>query len=260
MNSLQDFWNRCDRNIVCGIGLSLSLLAAVALLQGSLTQFLNISGLLVVVGGVFCAAAVQFSREDFLSAKEEFLKVLFPTPLPSVSERVRYLSRLGQLVKARGVVVLDQESERASEHFLELALQLCADQHSGAHIERVLLQEMEASKLKCQRAAQVFDTLGMYAPALGLIGTILGLVSMLDSLGNAADLGPGMSVALLTTLYGAVLANLVFHPLAGKISQRGEKAESLKRITLEGLLSLAQEESPLFLNQRLKSYQSLSNG
>ena len=105
-----------------------------------------------------------------------------------------------------------------------------------------------------QKGIAVFETMGSYAPAMGLIGTLLGLVNMLGSLDDPSKVGPAMSVALLTTFYGAVLANMVFIPLAGKIKNIDASEILLRKITIEGILSLARQESPLIIEQRLQSF------
>ena len=110
---------------------------------------------------------------------------------------------------------------------------------------------------KKMQVVAMIEAMATYAPAMGLVGTIIGLVNMMDSLGDRAGLGPALSVALLTTLYGAILAHLVFAPVAGKIRDREEARARVKRLTLEAVISLSQEENPILFKQRLKSFRAL---
>jgi len=128
------------------------------------------------------------------------------------------------------------------------------DGQSPDDIRRILDNEISASFENGSRSVAVFETMGGYAPAMGLIGTLIGLVQMLEALGDASTVGPAMSVALLTTLYGAILANMFLLPVAGKLNNRIREEILIKQITVDGLMSVARDENPIMLEQRLQSY------
>lgn len=246
-----------DTSVVCGIGISFLFIMTAVLFSGEALRFMSFAGLTIVLGGVFGATLLHHLPQDLADARSAFQKVLYVQQKPTIAERMRYLSRLSQLIKDSGMVVLDREATRTDDSFLKLALELAADGLAKADIERVLTNEMSSVREREERGIAVFETLGGYAPAMGLIGTIIGLVQMLGNLGNADQIGPAMSVALLTTLYGAVLSNLVFLPFAGKIRRQADQDLKLKEVSLEAILSLAQEENPVMLRQKMKSFEAL---
>jgi len=246
--------NRLDRGIRNGLAILFCLACVVILSSSEITQFLNLTGLALVLGGTLAATAIQFSRRELLTAWQHLNRVVKEGTGTSVSERIHYLGILARKVKKHGIVVLDREATDTDEQFLRIALELAADRQSQDEINRILQTEMKCSEESSREAVQVFDTLANYAPAMGLIGTLIGLVQMMSSLGDPSTIGPAMAIALLTTLYGALLANFIFAPLAGKIRYRGEEEGRLKQLTIEGILSLAREENPIVLEQRLEGF------
>jgi chemotaxis protein MotA len=164
------------------------------------------------------------------------------------------LTEYAQSLKRNGPLVLEREARSVSDPFLRKALELTVDGQAEEDIRRILETEIQSANEQSYRAVQVFQTMGNYAPAMGLIGTLIGLIQMLGSLENPAAVGPAMSVALLTTFYGAILANLFFLPVAGKIRNRSEEEAVVKAITVEGAVSLRREENTIVLEQRLRSF------
>jgi chemotaxis protein MotA len=169
-----------------------------------------------------------------------------------------YLITLSRRVKEQGVLILEDESAMVMDPFLRLGLELTVDGQSPDEIRRILKNEMRTSNDQAWRSVQVWETMGNFAPAMGLIGTLIGLIHMLSSLQDAAAVGPAMSLALVATLYGSVAANLLFFPMAGKLRIVAQERELAKDITLEGLISVARSESPLLLEQRLQSFISVA--
>jgi chemotaxis protein MotA len=139
-----------------------------------------------------------------------------------------------------------------------MGLEISADGQPAEDIKRILETELITSNERAGRVVQVFQTLGQFAPAMGLIGTLVGLIQMLAVLDKPGSIGPAMSIALLTTLYGAVLANLVFIPIAGKLRNRCAEEALVKALTIEGVLSLGRQESAIVVEQRLRSYLPLA--
>ncbi|MCB0334544.1 MAG: MotA/TolQ/ExbB proton channel family protein [Bdellovibrionales bacterium] len=250
-------FGQLDPSVARGLGVCALFIFGGMVFSGQGASFISLAGLAIVIGGTFGATSIQHSSGDLALAKEGFFEALYRRSVPSVGERVAYFTKLSKVVKRDGLMPLDGEAHRAKDSFLRLGLELCVDRYSPEEIRQILENEMKSSYEKNLRKVNVFESLGGYAPAMGLIGTLIGLVQMLHSLGDAAQVGPAMSVALLTTLYGALLANIVFFPIAGKLRSQLEQAVHVKSVTLEGILSLAQEENSVVLGQRLQSFQSL---
>jgi chemotaxis protein MotA len=152
------------------------------------------------------------------------------------------------------LMFLERESKRIHDKFLKLALEMAVDGYQPEDIRHVLQSDLDVSYSEANRAVTIFESFGAYAPAMGLIGTLLGLIGLLGELGNPSALGASMGVALLSTLYGAVLSNMFFLPLAGRIETRSQEEIHVKQITLEGAVCLARQESPIIVGQRLGTF------
>jgi chemotaxis protein MotA len=245
--------NELDRGIVYGTVLSVALIGFGILLSGKGLYFLDPAALAVVLGGTIGATMVQFSSADLSHALRACRKVMLSKQCCSL-ERISAFVEYAQAVKRNGILVLEQEAQRASDPFLRKALELSVDGQTESDMRRILETELRASQERSVRAVQVLETMGAYAPALGLIGTLIGLIQMLGALDNPAAIGPAMSQALVTTFYGAILSNLMFLPLAGKMRGRSDEESLVRAITIEGAISLSKQESSIVMEQRLQSF------
>lgn len=253
------FWDSVDRGVVTGIGLSIFLMLAGIFAAGHISSYFDPGSVLIVVGGTFAATLVHYSPADLRQAYQSFKNVLIFVDNNPV-ERIVYLVELSKLVRREGTLVLESESARESDLFVSKGLGLIADGQNVTEIKRVLENELRTSIEHQRRAIQVLNTMGTFAPAMGFIGTLIGLVALLDSLNNPSAIGPAMAIALTTTLYGAVLSNMVFLPISGKLKVRGEEELLIKQITIEGMLCIAQQENPLVVQQRLESFLPVTGG
>jgi len=237
------------------------LAASLVVVSGLMTssqplQFINVHGLLIVLGGTVASTLIQFSLSDLRGAVGA-LQGALRTPSVSARERMGFLLELSHRVREKGILVVDEEAESESEDFFRLGLMLVADGRPIDDIKRILGKEMQSSREREWRSVQVWETMGNFAPAMGLIGTLLGLIQMLGSLQDPGTTGPSMAMALVATLYGSVGANLLFFPIAGKLRVLSQEREQCKSVTLEGLLSIARLENPIMLEQRLQSFASM---
>jgi len=247
-----------DRAVIAGLALSFILVGVGIVFSGHLLSFLDPTSLAIVLGGTLGATLIHFPVYDIAQAWEAFKGVLF-IKLYHPMERIQHLVELSQKVRQEGLLVLESEARRTDDPFLRRALELTVDGQQHDDVKRVLETEMRAGNDRAIRAIQVFQTMGTTAPALGLIGTLIGLIQMLSSLENPSTVGPAMSIALVTTLYGAILANLIFLPTAGKLRNRNEEECLVKAITVEGILALGRQENPIVVEQRLQSFLPLNS-
>lgn len=252
-HSAQEISPLINTSLLVGISLSCGLVALGALSGGDPLRFISFEGLFLVLGGTIASTLIQFSTQDIRSAFNAARSALF-LPDEQPMDRITYLVGLSRRVKEQGMLILEDESARTLDPFLRLGLDLTVDGQSPEEINRILQREMRTSNEQSWRSVQVWETMGNFAPAMGLIGTLIGLIHMLGSLQDASTVGPAMSLALVATLYGSVAANLFFFPLAGKLRIVAQERELSKDITLEGLISIGRTESPLVLEQRLQSF------
>ena len=236
-----------DWSMVGGLAGAFLLVAAAMVLSGRLGEFFDMSSVLIVVGGTVGATVAHHSWDDMRDAWRMGLGLLRRRPN-------RDLLRLSKSVRADGTLVLDDEAQRTRDTFFRLGLELAVDGQQADEIRHILSTELFTSQEQAERSIRVFETMGSYAPALGLIGTLIGLIQMLGRLGDPASVGPAMAVALVTTFYGALSANLIFLPIAGKLRLRHREDSFLKAVTIEGVVSLAKQENLVLLEQRLQGF------
>jgi chemotaxis protein MotA len=247
-------------SILVGLLAAVIVVVAGVSISSQPSRFFNLEGLLIVFGGTIASTLIQYSIVDLKGALAA-LRQAMSTTSQSPGERVDYLLELSQRVKQGGILVLEDAAEQEPDDFLRLGLMAIVDGRRVDDLKRILKTEMESSRDRAWRSVQVWETMGNFAPAMGLIGTLLGLIQMLGSLHDTATIGTSMAMALVATLYGSVGANLFFFPIAGKLKVISEEREECKNITLEGLLSISRLENPMMLAQRLQSFASaLGNG
>lgn len=241
-----------DPGVLLGLGCIIVLIGVGALGSAAPGSYFDPASLLIVVGGTVGATLTQCSMRD-LRFTLSSLGSGFSAPASAI-ERANAMIRLAADARKEGALVLESHAERTRDRFLRLGLEMTADGTRPEELRRVLENEMRCSEEQESRAVVVLETMGTYAPAMGLIGTLLGLIQMLQLLDKPATLGPAMALALVTTLYGAMLANCLCLPLAGKLRSRMQEQALIKRITIEGMQSIAHSESAIALEQKLQSF------
>jgi len=245
--------HRFDTSVIVGLAIGLSLIIFALLLSGSASKFFDPAGFLIVVGGTLASTMIQFSLGEIIEAAH-LAKTVMYRRTDSALERIIYFVDLSKKSRRKGTLVLDDEAGIVEDLFLAKALEMTADGTDPDVIRRIMENELKNQADKQGRSVAVFQTMAAYAPAFGLIGTLIGLVGLLGALSSPDAVGPAMSVALMTTLYGALIANLICLPLAGKLRHRSEEDTVIRTITIEGAVSLAQGDNPIVVEQKLQSF------
>ncbi len=220
-------------------------------LGGSALIFLNPPSILVVFGGTIGAAMMKFTLGKFLGAFKVAAKAFMyksDDPNAIIEEAVS----LADVARKEGLLSLQDHS--ASNDFLQKGLQLCLDGHDPELVKNILTRDMELTLERHANGSQIFRAIGDVAPAMGMIGTLIGLVQMLSSMDDPKKIGPAMAIALLTTLYGAMIANMLALPIADKLEFRmGEERLNMSLI-IESIDGIQQGLNPRVLGSMLKSY------
>lgn len=230
---------------------SVIILAAIVL-GGDPSIFVNIPSVLVVVGGTAAATFMKFSMADCIYALKTGVGMAFKDESTNPTELMEKIKHMANLARKDGLLAL--EDEPVSNEFFKKGIQLCVDGQQPDFVKRVLENEMEKSIERLELGEQIYRGIGDSAPAFGMIGTLVGLVQMLANMSDAAAIGPSMAVALLTTLYGAVIANLIAIPIAEKLGRRYHYDRLTKSLVIEGVIGIAQGESPHVLEEILRTY------
>ena len=235
---------------VCGAFLVIGL---AMVLGGSPGAFVDLPALLIVIGGTFLVTTISFTISEVMRAQQVMLRaVVYHSESPrNAALRILQLADVG---RHNGPFALEEELNGAHHgRFLTQAVMLVVDGLPGEEIEAVLGRERYATRERHVRSAGVLRRAGDVAPAMGLIGTLVGLVQMLGNLEDPSSIGPAMAVALLTTFYGAVLANMVFHPLATKLERNSEAESMVNQIYSMGAVSISRQENPRRLEMTINA-------
>lgn len=236
-----------------GMVLAAALVASTIAANGHAAAFLDAPSLLIVFGGTVAAVLVACSFADVARMLRAVRSALFAAP-PSPSEAAARVMPLAEAARIQGPLYLEQKlASVADAPLLHKALALIADGIAENDFNEMMHHDLAAARDRHRRAAAVLRRAADFAPAMGLIGTLIGLVQMLGTLDNPGAIGPSMALALLTTLYGAILANLVFAPLASKLERNAADDDLVNRIFVLAAGSMLRQENPRRLELVLNS-------
>jgi chemotaxis protein MotA len=237
-----------------GMGVALTALILLTVYTVATSrQFIDIPSIALVLGGTIGATLLQYSIAE-VHQSLRLLRLCFAQTASSPFERVQILIDLAHTVREHGLLALENAALRTEDPFLQTGLRIAADGDRMHDLRPILENEMLRAEDRLEHAAAIIGAMGNYAPAMGLIGTLIGLIQMLSSLNDPTHVGPSMSLALVSTLYGSLAANICFLPLSGKIRSRNDQETLTRRITIEGVIGLATLESPTVLSQKLRSF------
>ena len=217
--------------------------------------FLNLPGLAIVLGGTFAATFVCYPLKALLRVFAMFSRALRREELP-IGHYIREIIYLANQAASKGRLKLDLEVKATENYFLQEGLQMLVDGYPAEEMEAVLRTRIENTFRREADQARIFRTMARLAPAFGITGTLIGLISMMQSMGGGSfeQIGTGMAVALVTTFYGLLLANLVFLPLAVKVESSIEERVLLMNIITDGLLLIQAKMPPPMILDKLKAY------
>ncbi len=244
-----------DIATILGIVSAFGLVSLAMVTGGGLQMFVNIPSLLIVMGGTMGASLVNFPLREMLGVVG-VLKNAFLQRVTSARDLIPQIVELAKQARKEGLLSLEALANQAPDPLLGKGLKLAVDGYEPQSIEKILATEIDYLSERHQKGADLFQAMGTFAPAMGLIGTIIGLVQMLQSMEDPSTIGPAMAVALLTTFYGAVLANILFLPLAGKLRNRSSEEFLVKSIIIEGVLSITAGDNPRVIEHKLQAFLS----
>ncbi len=235
------------------IGLGLGFVLILAAMGSSIPAFIDVPSMLIVVGGTIAATLVSYPLETVLGISQVLMKTIFYS-LPKNTEVIKMLIDFATRARRDGILALEEASQSIEDPFFKKGLQLAIDGNPPEVIEMVLTNEIEKMEERHQIGAGIFSTMANYAPAFGMIGTLIGLVQMLRNLQDPSSIGASMAVALITTFYGAVMANLIFLPLAAKLKYRAQEEKLQMDIIMTGILSIQSGDNPRVVEEKLKTF------
>ncbi|MFS0673107.1 flagellar motor protein MotP [Ornithinibacillus sp. 179-J 7C1 HS] len=248
------------RDILTPIGITIGfimIMAAILANAGAegFVSFLDISSILIVIGGVIGSLLINFNL-DQIKLTGKVIKGSFNKDERKLPELINLFIRLSERARREGILALENELDDVEDPFIKKGILLAVDGIEPEVIHDIMSAEITAMEERHYRGRMIIEKCGEYAPAWGMIGTLIGLVLMLNNLTDPATLGPSMAVALLTTLYGTVLANLVFIPMASKLENKTEEEVFIKQIIIEGVIGVQSGQNPRILEEKLGAFLS----
>lgn len=242
-----------DIATILGIVISFALMIWAILMGGPLSIFIDVPSIAIVFGGTAGVILINFPLTDVIGTIAIFKKTVLIKEADT-NKLIVQMMEFANKARKGGILSLQDSIDSIDDKFMVKALQMAVDGQEPADLKAMLTTEIDNIATRHSNGAAILDTLGAIAPAMGMVGTLIGLVQMLQNMSDPAAIGPAMAVALLTTFYGAVLANVLFIPMAGKLKARSKTEVLQKTVITEGMESILSGENPRIMEQRLHAY------
>lgn len=246
-----------DLATIVGIILGFGVVIFAVVSGGGWQSFLHIPSILITIGGMLCSTLIHFSMSQFLGIFS-VIKKTFVTKIPAPSELIQQMVNYAAINRRDGALALEQEIHRVDDKFMVKGLQMLVDGQESEQIRDHMDLEIQYLQERHSTGKKILEFMGAAAPAFGMIGTLIGLVQMLRSLSSPDAIGQGMAVALLTTFYGAFVANLIFIPLAGKLGIYSKAETTAMEMITEGICAIARGDNPTSVREKMQAFVSHS--
>ncbi|MFQ5413620.1 MAG: motility protein A [Phycisphaerae bacterium] len=242
-----------DIATVIGLVVGATLILIAILGKSDIGAFSDAGSVMIVVGGAASAAMISFPIRNIFGVAKIVKNCFFAKPRDP-NELIADMVKFAEVARRDGILSLESLTSEIDDPFIVSGIQMAVDGTDPDLIETILMSDLEAIEQRHADGKALFDNIGKYAPAFGMIGTLIGLVIMLQNMDDPSKIGPAMAVALLTTLYGALLANLMALPLADKLGLRSREELMLKMIVIKGIMAIQSGDNPRIVEQKLKTF------
>ncbi len=230
------------------------------LLPPQIINFFDASSVFIVIGCTVAIIVASFPPSQLKAIPKHF-KTLMNTKRYNPLSVIDELVELAQVARKSGLLALEEKGNQQSDPFFKQCIMLIVDNNEADQVREIMMNDIEQSSARHEAAAGMYDRGSSVAPAFGMVGTLVGLINMLkgmnmDSAEGAGNIGPAMGTALITTLYGCILAHMIFGPIANQLRQRDEEETLCKLIIVEGIMSIQSGANPKFLREKLMTFMS----
>lgn len=249
-------YSRTDATTVGGLLIGVGcLITALWLEGGRLQQLVNVPAAIIVLGGTFGATLIGLSAQQLRDLPRILRQALVISPA-DIPHTIRWLVALSDKARREGLLALESDANATSDAFLKRALQLAIDGTDPELVRDILQLEITFLEERHRQGEQIFTSMGGYAPTMGVLGTVMGLIHMMSRIENPGQMGPAIATAFVATLYGVSFANLLFLPIASKLRARHAEEVLLREVIVEGILAIQSGENPRIVEQRLRAFLS----
>lgn len=216
-------------------------------------RYIDVPSAIITLGGSFFCVMASYSMADFLGGLKSFT-LIFKAPSADVKAMIQKIIDLSNVARKEGLLSLEEAAGDLEDEFMKKGILLIVDGTDPDLVRGIMETELVSTEDRHKNKISFWDTLGAMGPAWGMIGTLIGLVNMLYEMDDPSSIGPSMAVALITTLYGSLLANWICAPVASKLKANNSTEIMIKEIMIEGLLSIQAGENPRVIEEKLKSF------
>lgn len=244
-----------DIATIIGVTFGFIVIIWAILLGGSWRIFWDLPSVAITIGGMLCATLIHFSLPQFLGIFSVVKKTIV-TKIPTSAELIQGMVNYATINRRDGALALEEQIKKANNAFLAKGLQMLVDGQEPNEIRDLMALEIQYLQDRHSNGKKILEFMGSAAPAFGMIGTLIGLVQMLRNLSSPDQIGAGMAVALITTFYGALTANLVFLPLAGKLGLYSKAEATSMEMIVEGIHAIAKGDNPTTVREKLQVFVS----
>jgi chemotaxis protein MotA len=242
---------RVDLSAVLGVPLGIGCILVGQVLEGgTLHSMLQVTAAVIVFGGTFGATLISFSMPELKQAFRSLGTVFYETDSPT-EEIIATITRFAVKARKDGIMSLEDDVEQLDDPFLRRGLGLAVDGTNPTTLRAMLEAESVSRDDLDEAPARVFEAAGGYAPTIGILGAVLGLIHVMENLSDPAKLGAGIAVAFVATVYGVGSANLIFLPIAAKLRARADRSAKRREVVLEGILAIQEGQNPRLIDQKL---------
>jgi chemotaxis protein MotA len=243
---------RLDLTSVAGIPVGIGLVLAGQVLEGgTLRSILQITAAVIVFGGTFGATLLSFSMKEVRHALRSLKHVFYEEDVP-VEDTIATITRFAVKARKDGIMSLEDDVERLDDPFMRRGLSLAVDGTNPTTLRAMLEGESQSREDIDEAPARVYEAAGGYAPTIGILGAVLGLIHVMENLSDPTKLGAGIAVAFVATVYGVGSANLLFLPVASKLRGRAAQRRQRREVALEGILAIQEGQNPRLIEQKLR--------
>jgi chemotaxis protein MotA len=238
---------------IIGLVGSQVLIVVSIMIGGDIRGFIDIPSIIIVIGGGITTLLSSMTMGEFFNFFRVGLKVVFP-PQVNLKQIMTQLVEFATVARRDGILALENHLDEKTNKFVATGIRMAVDGTDPELIEKLMLSDIESLQGRHKNGKVFFDLLAKYSPAFGMIGTLIGLVAMLANLSDPSAIGPGMAVALLTTMYGAIIANAVCLPIADKLAFYSRMEVQARMMIVQGVMAIQSGDNPRIVEQKLNVF------
>jgi len=242
-----------DISTIIGLGVAFASVALAIVLGGDPLALINIPSFVVVVGGTIGAVIAAFPLTQSIALPKLVMKAVMGAS-PDPGETIRNIVKFAEVARREGILSLENHVEDMDDEFMVRGIKMAVDGTDPELIREILETDLESLMDRHMKGKMVLDQFGKYAPAFGMIGTLMGLIFMLGNMEDPSSIGPSMAVALITTLYGAVIANTFAGPIGDKLYNKDQEEVLIRTITIAGIMAIQSGDNPRVVESKLLTY------